>query len=94
MTGRIMIIEAPVVPTTDASSAAISSSPALTTGVPWILPETRIPPAMVNRASRRMMKDMYSSSSVCSTASTETLQPNMNAMGITTRAAQKAANLP
>ena len=34
-------------------------------GVPWMLPATRMPPAMVNSANSRMMKDKYSSSSVC-----------------------------
>ena len=41
--------------------------PALTSGVPWMLPATRMPPAIVNSANSRMMKGRYSSSSVCST---------------------------
>ena len=68
MIGRIMIIDAPVVPTTEAISAPIRSRPELTIGVPRRLPETRMPPEMVNRANSRMMNDMYSSSIVCSTA--------------------------
>ena len=55
-TGRIMMIEAPVVPTKLASTVPIASSTVLVSGVPCKLPEIRMPPAIVNSAKSRMMK--------------------------------------
>ena len=94
ITGRIMIIEAPVVPTTEASAAPMTSSSALVSGLPWMLPATSMPPAMVNSANSRMMNDMYSSRIVWSAASSVTGKPKANAIGTSASAAQAAANLP
>ncbi|MCY1381287.1 hypothetical protein D9M69_691770 [compost metagenome] len=55
-TGRIMMIEAPVVPTKLASPVPMASSTVLVAGVPCRLPEIRMPPAMVKSAKSRMMK--------------------------------------
>ena len=79
---------------TEARIAPTSSSPALTSGVPWMLPASRMPPEMVNSANSRMMNDMYSVSSVCSTASVAEGTPKASASGTTTSAAQSAVILP
>ncbi len=93
-TGRIMMIEAPVVPTKLAISVPIASSAVLVAGVPCRLPMIRMPPAMVNSAKSRMMKGMYSSSAVCASAPSAGSKPRSRTSGTSTSSAQKAANLP
>jgi len=56
MTGRIMTMEAPVVPTQEARNVPISRRTELTRGVPRSDPETTMPPAMVKSPQSRMMK--------------------------------------
>ena len=57
-TGRIITIEAPVVPTQEASTVPIRSITVLTAGVPLSDPFRTIPPDMVKSPQRRMMKGM------------------------------------
>ena len=64
MTGRIMIIAAPVVPMTLAIKAPMASSTVLVIGEPCRLPLITMPPATVNSASSSRMKGMYSCSTV------------------------------
>ena len=55
MIGRIITMDAPVVPMRLASTVPIASRTVLAPGAPWMLPRTRMPPATVNRASSRAL---------------------------------------
>ena len=93
--GRIMIIDAPVVPTTEASSAPMQQQPALISGVPWMLPATRMPPAMVNRREQKDDEGEVFEKQRVSTASAPARRRTMRQrIGSTTSAAQAAVILP
>ena len=66
---------APVVPVTLANAAPNASIPVLTAGVPTMLPRTRMPPEMTNKANSRMTKGRYSPSAVCSTSLAASTMP-------------------
>ena len=66
--GRIRIIDAPVVPMTLAGSAPIARMAVFMPGEPWMLPATTIPPAAVKSANSMRMKGRYSVRSVCGSA--------------------------
>lgn len=57
-TGLIITMAAPVVPTHDAKAVPMSSMMEFTSGVPFSVPVTTIPPEIVKRAHRRMMNGM------------------------------------
>ena len=56
MTGRIMSMAAPVVPTQLARTVPMSRRRALILGVPAKVPLTAMPPATTNRPKRRTIK--------------------------------------
>ena len=60
MTGRIITIDAPVVPMMLARNAPSAKRPVFVSGAPWMFPRTRMPPATVNSASSNKMKGIYS----------------------------------
>ncbi len=92
--GRIISMEAPVVPMKLASTAPMSNKPALSAGLPWRLPRMKIPPATVNSAVSRMMKGMYSATNACTRLIPATEDPNITAKGIKNARVQAADTLP
>ena len=92
--GRIRIIEAPVVPTMLAITVPMARMTVLVAGEPCRLPVIRMPPAMVKSENSRMMKGRYSSRAVCRTAPSEASKPRSATSGTSSSSAQKAANLP
>ncbi len=61
ITGLISNIAAPVVPIQEASTVPLIKKNKLSFGVPTKLPHKTIPPEIVNKASNKTIKGMYSS---------------------------------
>ena len=60
-TGRIRSIEAPVVPTNEASADPSARNAVFVSGVAARSPLSRMPPEITKSPARRTMNDMYSS---------------------------------
>ena len=65
ISGRIISMEAPVVPITLASTAPSAKMPVLSKGLPCRLPRTKMPPATVYNAVSSRMNGMYSANITC-----------------------------
>ena len=93
-TGRIITIDAPVVPMKLASAVPMASSAVFAAGAPWMLPRMTMPPATVKSARSSRMKGTYSKSAVWARAPSAVPVPWTKAIGTRTSAAHKAAILP
>ena len=60
-TGRISTMEAPVVPTSEASTDPSARNPVLVSGVATRSPRSMMPPEITKRPARSTMNDRYSS---------------------------------
>lgn len=87
-------MDAPVVPIRLASIAPSASKAVFMTGEPWILPATRMPPAVVKSASSNRMNGTYSRSAVCVSDVAATGAPCVSSSGISTAKPHAAEILP
>ena len=94
ISGRIISIDAPVVPMKLASTAPIARMPAFSPGLPCKLPRTKMPPAMLNSAVNRMMNGMYSPTAACASPAAAAPGPKAIANGTKNAKVQPAATLP
>jgi hypothetical protein len=85
---------APVVPTTLAITVPNAISAVLSTGVPRMLPVTKMPPATTYRANKRTMKPRYSPIKAWTSAAAATGTPNPAPNGSSASAAHPKVILP
>ena len=92
--GRIMSMEAPVVPMKLAKNAPMARMAVLRPGLPCKLPRIKIPPETVYKAVKRTMNGMYSANSAWTKFSPAKLAPNITAKGMKNAKDHAATTLP
>ena len=94
MSGRIMSMDAPVVPMKLAKNAPIARMAVLRPGLPCKLPRIKMPPETVYKAVKRTMNGMYYANSAWTKFSPAKLAPNMRVKGMKNAKDHAATTLP